>query len=227
MYIKTFNKPYKKNLINIYVHKRFMMSGIFKTSNRMINQNLQNITNTRTYAASAGKFKFSKEQTNDFSKQIKKDLINNHSQFITDFNIIYENPDNINLYAIASLHTKSTITSHKISSSQNYNFENKPQEIQFHEKSAVVTGNLHLVKNSKKYFDNTEIKKNIENTQEYKKLFDNVIQELQAKGIKYRVAENDQDNSLTGFNVLLKRNILSNTNELLETLKINKQHDEH
>ena len=215
MYIKTFNKPYKKNLINIYVHKRFMMSGIFKTSSRMINQNLQNITNTRAYAGFAGKSKLGTKFINK-----EETVINSHQQYITDFSIIYENPNDIQLYQIGTLFTNPNKNSYNVSNEKNYKFEDKTQQIKFFDKVIPVNANVHIVKNSMKYFDNSEIKQNVENNDTYKKLFNQVLEELKAKGIKYKIAETSEDFQQTGFNILKNLNPTLEKNSLLETLHL-------
>lgn len=152
-------------------------------------------------------------------------MINYHAQYITDFNIIYENPEDIKLYSIATLHTSPVKKSYTISSNENYKFENKPQQIQFHKQHVQIKDKLHIIKNSKKYFEDSNVKENIEKLPEYKEMFDNVIGELKSQAIKFRIAQNTADFSITGFNIFLKKNPVIPKNDLLETLNIPQDHD--
>ena len=199
------------------IKTRTMFNNVLKTSNRMINQNLQKVTDNRTFASIAGKYK-QKEfvENNAFIKKV----YNNHAQYITDFNLIYEDPKDIRLYSIASLHTQPVKESHTISTNQNYKFEAKPQEIQFHKSPTWVKNDLHIVKDSQQYFDNPDIKKNVEKFAEYKYLYDQVIKELNEKSIKYRVAQSPEDHTQTGFNVFVNTYKLSSTNKLLDKLTL-------
>jgi hypothetical protein len=136
------------------VSKRTMFNTVFKTSSRIVNQNLQNTTNTRAYAGFAGKSKLGTKFLNK-----EETVINSHQQYITDFSIIYENPKDIQLYQIGTLFTNPNKNSYNVSNEKNYKFEDKTQQIKFFDKVIPVNANVHIVKNSMKYFDNSEIKK--------------------------------------------------------------------
>ena len=194
-----------------------MLTTIKKTANKFVTLSCPQ----RGYAAVAGKYKYIPPNNYEFDKH----LINQHAQYITDFNIIYENPKDIQLFSIGTLHTTPEKNSSTISYTQNYRFQNKPQQIQYHQKPLHITDKLNIIKNSKKYFDDIKVKENIEKVPQYKAMFTNVMEELKAKGIKFRIAQNREDFSLTGFNVFLKMHLVIPKNDLLETLDISQNND--
>ena len=210
-------KPLKNNTII----KRYMFNRLYKTSTRLYNQNMTNeMIRERSFAAIAGKSKFPKTF---LEQQTKKDIqteINPHAQYITDFNLIYENPKDIQLFSIGSLHTNPVPNSHKISEEQNYKQENKTQQIKFFKTPVKIIADIQIVKDSKKYFDDVTIKETIENTIVYKALFNDVLKELQAKAIKVKIAETSEELKQTGFHVLVDLNPLQDRNTLFETLSI-------
>jgi hypothetical protein len=107
-----------------------------------------------------------------------------------------------------------------VSQIQNYRFEKKTQYIVYVKKPIPVEKELHIVKKSKKYFDQQEVKENIENTNEYKNLFNEVLNELKSKNITVRLPNTKEDENLTGYNVLLNKLSLKEKNEYMETLPI-------
>jgi hypothetical protein len=179
----------------------------------------------RNYAGVAGKTKFSTDQSIEFSTKIKRSLINNHAQLITDFDLIYENPDNIRVYAIGTLHTKPHNYSVEISKVQNYSLENKTQQIRFFTKPKQIKNDIYLLEKSKRYFSDINIKSRIESSQEYKELFGIVLKELSDLNIKVRSITKEDNIESTGLNVLLNC-IKTKENNIMALLCFNKKDKE-
>lgn len=82
---------------------------------------------------------------------------NGHVQLITDFNLIYENPNNTKLYQIGTLFTKPTSTFFTLLQTENYNTENKTQRWGVFEEAILVENKLYFVKSSRVYLDKPSI----------------------------------------------------------------------
>lgn len=143
--------------------------------------------------------------------------IKKNGQFSTDFNIIYDNSAQIEIYLIGSLMTNSTLGSYQLSKDLNYCLEKKSQHLKFFPKPILVKNDIHIIKKSNIYFQNKNIRNEIEQTLEYKNMFNQVVQQLNQRNIKFRVAESEEDFKLTGYNVLLNNNKKS-TNEYMDVI---------
>ena len=179
------------------------------------------VNTKRIYASVSGKSRL--DDRNIFDKKTAKELINNHAQLCTDFNIIYSNLDDIRVYSLGTLITKPVLgKSFTISKSKNYLQEKKTQEIIFFKKPLLVKNNLHVIKKSKEYFENNTIRDVLESTKDYKMLFDQVIEELNSKNIKYKLAVTEEEKTLTGLNILLKSFDFQEKDNYMQTLLIKK-----
>ena len=170
---------------------------------RIVRPAIYNTLESRQYASFCGKSKIPKEYDN-FDKDTKQNLIANHFQLITDFNLIYENPEDIRLYQIGTLFTNPRKTSYTLSKIENYKAENKPQEIQFLHKPIPVIGTAFKANDSEVYFNKAEIKNKIEDHTAYKKLFDVVMKELKESNITVREALSHEE-QFTGYHILLNQ----------------------
>lgn len=161
------------------------------------------------YASLAGRSTIPKEQ-NIFTKEELKHLINNHIQLITDFNLIYEDPTQIKLYQIGTLFTKPIKGSYNVSKVKNYTLEEKPQELKFFKNVIPVKYDLHVIAKSKEYFQHKETRKIIEETIEYKEMFNKVLKKFKLKNIKVRPALNEEEMISTGLEILTKNELINN-----------------
>src|ERR1700761_1169603 len=177
---------------------------MIKILRKHFDNKLSSLTQTRPYAATAGKFEITKTELEDYTKQ-EKTIFNIHAQYITDFNLIYEKEGEERLFATAFLHTNKTKDSFQISNSQNYSFENKPQNITFLNKPIEVTNDIHVFKKSEEYFNKPETKKDIEDMPQYIKMKDKVIAELKELEIAVREARTPEEMDLTALNRLKKK----------------------
>ena len=176
-----------------------------------------------TYASAGGKSKIPDEYNSIFSDKEKKYKINNHVQYITDFNIIYSNPQQIRLYQIANLYTKCTQKSYEISEKQNYRLEMASQNIEFFTVPIRIKAKAYLVHNSNKYFEQKAIQKSIEDKKEYQILYNKVLEELKKDNISFRIAETEEHLQLTGLKFLQNQQneeSINNTTSYMQPLQI-------
>jgi hypothetical protein len=193
-----------------------MMGTVLKTSGNKVNQHLQNPV--RDYASFAGKSKLTKETKSQFSKEDIKTVVNNHAQYITDFNLIYENPEEILLYQIGTLHTTPVTNSHNISQEENYLGDKSIQQINFFKTPIRVNNDVHFIKKSMQYFNNKEVKTKVETNDMYKLLFDQVLEELKRNNIKYKIASTQEEMQYTGLNILGKLKSIQENPGLFDNL---------
>ena len=183
----------------------------------------------RSYAHIAGKNKLSTEAKTAFKNPEEEKIHNIHAQLITDFNLIYKNPIEIRLYSIGTLFTKSNKNSYNITNNKNYNLEDKSQQVRFEKFPKQIKNDLHIIKNSSKYFCDNNVKKKIESTEEYKAMFNKVMEELKTSNIQVRLADisNAVELSETGYNVLINLKEPKDKSSLMTKLEINKEHGVH
>lgn len=236
---KTIMLKHKSNVILIsgFIFKRTMFTSKH-LGQRLIKTNIQKLAENpnllkpyvneldnkeRHYACFAGKGKSTSNQTKIFSSVEQKELVNAHAQLVTDFNLIYDNPKEIRLYAIGTMITKPIGGSTELSPGQNYKFENKSQQVKFFNKPIEIQDKVYIIKKSRNYFDEPSIKKKLESADEYKVLFSHVLKELKVSQIKVRLAKDNDDILKTGYNVLLNTENIDNKNNFLDILILNKK----
>jgi hypothetical protein len=213
------NKQNSKGFLLLKYYKK-MLSQYYVSKNIILNRTQVHFVKAK-YAAVVAKSKI-EEQDKDPNKMIQKKLHNIHAQLITDFNVIYDNPKQIRLFQIATLHTKSSCKSHNLSDAKNYREQEAPQKITFFPKPLLIKDKLHFVKNSDNYFNKKDIKNVLESNEEYKKLFNKVLDELKSKQIGHRIATIEKDYLLTGFNILVSsQNNNYDKNTYMQILNIN------
>lgn len=212
----------KKCIYKISIRSMFKFASHQGINIRVLRPALHNAIKQREYAAIAGKSKIPKEH-NTFDKSTWRNLMANHIQLITDFNLIYENPKDIRLYQIGTLITRPNKTSYNISQTENFMGKSSSQDLDLLSKPILVTNTIFKVEGSDYYFNQSEIKARIEENSQYKEMFNNVLAELKEKNIGVKVA-NKLEEKLTGYHILAKTMASSDgkSNSYLQELPITK-----